>query len=256
MSFYRCFQADLHRAIASPRFCIAVIGYAVLLCINLPTNPWPEDAVYLFSLSYKYGFYIFFFLCAAIPYATSYLSDIDNNYLQSILKRVSIKTYSVSKCLSVMLSGMLAITLATLIFLLFLGIRYPTQEAFPQSYSGWDRLISDGNLFFYYAVKTGMTAMIGGSFAVIALTISTIIRNSFVVLAIPTLLYYALNEIAIIAEFPIACNIGAFLYVPVFENSFDLSLLYLLSISTFLFISATLLFYVQVGRMRKNGCCA
>lgn len=256
MIFIRCLSGDLRRAILSPRFCIAVFGYGLLLCLNLPVDPWPKDPAYLFSVSYKFGFYIFFYLCAAIPYATAFLSDIDHNYLQAILKRTSVRTYSVSKCVAVMLSGMLAVTLATAIFLVYLFVCFSSEEVIPQSYSGWDRLISDGKPVLYFIVKAGMTAMIGGLFSVIALNVSTVIRNSFVVLAAPVLLYYAWNELATLLSLPTALDIGALLYVPVFENSMTGSILYLTAITVIGLLLMTSLFEIHIRRLRRNGCCA
>lgn len=256
MRFIRCFSSDLHRAILSPRFCIGVVGYGLLLCLNLPVDPWPKDPAYLFSVSYKFGFYIFFYLCAAIPSATAFLSDIDHNYLQAILKRISVRTYSISKCLSVMLSGMLAVILATGIFGVYLFVRFSSAEAVAQSYSGWDRLISDGKPVLYFIVKAGMTATIGGLFSVIALNVSTVIRNSFVVLATPVLLYYAWNELATLLSLPVAFDIGALLYIPVFENSMTGSILYLTATAVIGLILMTVLFEIRIRRLRRNGYCA
>ncbi len=245
----------MRRAVISPRFLIACIGYWLLLCINLPINPWPADAAYYFSLSYKYGFYIFFYLCAAIPYATSFLSDVDQNNFQPILRRVSLPTYSLSKCITTALSGSLAVVAATGLFVLYLLVRFPGQMDYTQSYSGWDSLLLSGSPFVYYAAKAGMTAMLGGSFAVIALAVSTRIRNSFVVLATPVLLYYALNQIPVWINMPVFLCIGTLLYVPAFQEHYFLSMLYLAALTLLIFAAATGVFYLQMRRLRKNGYC-
>lgn len=253
--FTQCLSVDLRRSVLSGRFLAATIGFSILLCANLPLEPWPQEATYLFSISYKYGFYIFFFLCAAIPYARSYLADIDADYILNIVRRTSLLTYSLSKCIAVMVSGGLSVIVATGIFLAYLFIRFPAVSDVTISYSGWDVLISQYSALHYIAVKTLLTAVTGGNFAVVALVISTVIKNSFVVLAMPVLIYYLINELVMLFEIPMWCNMIGFLYYPVFPGHYLASLLYFIALNMIVFLVAASLFYMQMRRLRCHGYC-
>ena len=65
-SFGKALRIDLFRSVCSSRFLIAVLCYALFLCVNLPKETWPSNVMYLFRLSCSYGFYVFFFFCAVI----------------------------------------------------------------------------------------------------------------------------------------------------------------------------------------------
>lgn len=253
MRFLRCFQMDLRRAILSFRFLSAVSGYGLLLCLNLPIDPWPEESTYLFMVSYKYGFYIFYFLCAAIPFATSFLSDVDQHFLLPVVRRIPLVTYSASKCLVTAISGALAVICASLLFLLFLLVKYPLYPDNTYSYSGWDLLIPEHGFLWYFIVKVTITAILGGSMAVVALVISAKIRNSFVTLAAPVLIYYVWKEIAIAFQLPIWMDIGTWTYFPMFSDNYVLSYLCVLVFGFTLSAISYLLFYTHMRRLQKNG---
>ena len=250
--FWKTLRVDLLRAIWTPRFLCAVVGYSLFLCINLPKNTWPSNVIYLFHLSYSYGFYIFFFLCAAVPYATSYLADTEGNYLPLILRKIPTLAYSFSRCAAVAISGMLSVILSTIIFLLYLRIRFPFLTPDYISYSGWGALIEEGKILQYLCVSTYLTAAMGGVFAVISLAVSTKIRNAFVILAIPVLLYYSLGEIATLLKTPSWLDISSLLYVPFDSNHLRISLVYVTILFLLVFLLVFDTFYQHIRRL--PGC--
>lgn len=253
-SFGKALRIDLFRSVCSPRFLIAVLCYALFLCINLPKETWPSNVMYLFRLSCSYGFYVFFFLCAAIPYAASFLADTENHYLQLLLKQMPPATYSLSRCLAVAVSGFLAVSAAMGLFLLFLWLQYPFQTSDAISYSGWASLIEDGNPILYLLINVWLTGATGGVFAVLALALSTKVKNSFVVLSFPVLLYYVVSVLATTLKLPLWMDISVMLYVPVDSGNLPRSLLYVSSFLLVLFMNACLFFTWQIGRLRNNGC--
>lgn len=245
---------DLRRAVCTSKFVIAVIGYTILLVLNVPADVWPEDFFYAFSFAYKSGFYMFFPLCASIPYAAGFLADYNNGYIKHIFCRTDLKRYSVSRCIAVAISGFLAVTLATVLFVIYLRIHFSVLSETPVSYSGWDTLISDGKGIKYIFFKTLITASCGSTFAVIALALSTKIKNTFFVLAFPTLLYYAWNEITYIISVPLEFDLVSLFNVPIF-NSYNDSILYFLSLMCIISILAGNRFYINVRRLKENGYC-
>ena len=210
--------------------------------------------MYLFRLSCSYGFYVFFFLCAAIPYAASFLADTENHYLQLLLKQMPPAAYSLSRCLAVAVSGFLAVSAAMGLFLLFLWLQYPFQTSDAISYSGWASLIEDGNPILYLLINVWLTGATGGVFAVLALALSTKVKNSFVVLTFPVLLYYLVSVLATTLKLPLWMDISVMLYVPVDNGNLPRSLLYVSSSLLVLFMFACFIFTWQIGRLRNNGC--
>lgn len=124
------------------------------------------------------------------------------------------------------------------------------------SFSGWDVIITKYNSISYYVVKTFLTALYGGCFALISLVVSTIIHNSFVILALPVLIYYVINELSILFNFPLWCDFSSLIYVPIINDNLLLSFLYVLFIFLILFVVLYIIFTLRLRRLRKNGYCA
>ncbi len=246
---------DFRRAVCTWKFVIAVTGYAILLVLNIPADVWPEDFFYVFSFAYSPGFYMFFPLCASIPYAAGFLADEKDGYMKHLISRVDIKMYSLSRCISVAASGFLAVVFATILFVVYLRVRFPISDDFSISYSGWNTMIQDGKGMIFIVIKTLMTATCGSSFAVIALVASTRIKNTFFVLALPTLLYYAWNEITFIVSVPLEFDLVSLFNVPVWK-SYSYSLLYFSGLMCLISVIAGSRFYVGVRRLKENGYCA
>ena len=252
----RCLSTDLRRAILSVRFLVAAVGFAVLLDLNLPPDPWPEEAPYLFSLTYKYGFYSFFLVCAAIPYAGSYLADLEGGYIKCLVRRVPLWAYSLSRCLAVLLSGALAVLIGTGLFVGDLYLRFPAHSGTAISYSGWDALLGQGKVWQYILLKAMLTAALGGNFAVLALVLSTAVQNSFVVLAAPLLLFYFCNELSSLLPLPVWCLPAQMLYLPAFSGHMAGSLGYFAGMQLAVFALAVRGFHRQMRRLRSHGYCS
>ncbi len=252
-SLGKTLRIDLFRAFFAPRFWIAVLCYALFLYINLPKNTWPANVLYLFRLSCSYGFYIFFLLCAAIPYATSFLADTEHHYLPLILRNIPAPIYSLSRCLSVAASGMLAVLLSLGIFLGWLCLRFPFQTSDYISYSGWAYLIEAGKPVQYLLINIWMTALMGGAFACIALAVSAHIHNSFVVLAVPVLLYYVLGELATLLKLPYWLDVSTLLYVPYDSNRLPASFALTTGFYLLIILLAFTSFYLRVRRLVRHG---
>lgn len=252
----RCLRVDLRRAVCSLRFLVAVAGFAVLLDLNLPPDPWPREAPYLFSLTYKYGFYCFFLVCAAIPHAGSWLADLEGGYVKCLVRRVPLGICSLSRCFAVLLSGALAVSAGTALFVGDLYLRFPASAGVSVSYSGWDALLGQGSVWQYILTKALLTALLGGNFAVLALLLSTVVRNSFVVLAAPLLLFYFCNELSTLLPLPAWCFPTQMLYVLPFADHMAGSLAFFAAEQLAVFTLSTLAFYAQMRRLRSRGYCS
>ena len=88
----------------------------------------------------------------------------------------------------------------------------------------------------------------------LALALSTKVKNSFVVLSFPVLLYYLVSVLATTLTLPLWMDISVMLYVPVDNGNLPGSLLYVSSFLLVLFMFACFIFTWQIGRLRNNGC--
>ena len=192
---------DLRRALLSPRTLFVALVYGVLLSLGA-TETWNDSAAYQFAFSYKTGFYILFYLCAVLPYGCGYLEDRLSGYWRFLQTRCSSTRYSVSKVLATALSGALVVLAGS----------------FRVDYSGYDAIISMGHPYLYFLVKSLISAALGSAFAVVALYLSTFLRNMIATLAVPLVLYYTVNELTVFGLIPNFLSPTVMMYRPPLES--------------------------------------
>ena len=175
---------DLRRALLSPRTLFVALAYGVLLSLGA-TETWNDSAAYQFAFSYKTGFYILFYLCAVLPYGCGYLEDRLSGYWRFLQTRCSSTRYSVSKVLVTALSGALVVLAGSL-----------------------------GRPYLYFFVKSLLSAALGSAFAVVALYLSTFLRNMIATLAVPLVLYYTINELTVFGLIPDFLSPTVMMYRP------------------------------------------
>lgn len=92
----RLLLAECRRAVISKRFAIAVLGYATALCLSA-TEFWNDSAVYNFAIAYKASFYMLCFVCAALPFADSFLQDRKSGAYRCICTRSGMTAFCAAK---------------------------------------------------------------------------------------------------------------------------------------------------------------
>ena len=204
---------DLRRALLSPRTLLVALAYGVLLSLGA-TETWNDSAAYQFAFSYKTGFYILFYLCAVLPYGCGYLEDRLSGYWRFFQTRCSSTRYSVSKVLVTALSGALVVLAGSFLFVVILRLQYPADNDFRVDYSGYDAIISMGRPYLYFFVKSLLSAALGSAFAVVALYLSTFLRNMIATLAVPLVLYYTINELTVFGLIPDFLSPTVMMYRP------------------------------------------
>ena len=178
------------------------------------TETWNDSAAYQFAFSYKTGFYILFYLCAVLPYGCGYLEDRLSGYWRFLQTRCSSTRYSVSKVLVTALSGALVVLAGSFLFVVILRLQYPADNDFRVDYSGYDAIISMGRPYLYFFVKSLLSAALGSAFAVVALYLSTFLRNMIATLAVPLVLYYTINELTVFGLIPDFLSPTVMMYRP------------------------------------------
>ncbi len=248
----RLIFTELKRAVRSKRFLIAVIGYALLLCMGV-TEYWNDSAVYNFSIAYKTAFYMACFLCAALPFADSFLQDCRSGFWRSVVLRSGISQFCIAKPIVVFLSGFLAVTFASCLFICYLLIVFPIDNEFHIDYSGYDALLNEGRYVLYFGVKILLTAWSSAMMAVICLALSNIMKNTYALLVAPPLLYYVQNEIANAYLSP-EWQLTRMLYTPLETfGSMANNILVSLSLWSCIAAFAGFLFYLQARRILRNA---
>lgn len=244
---------DLRRSILSLKTIFVGIAYGILLSFGA-TETWNDSAAYQFAFSYKTGFYILFYLCAVLPYGCGYLEDRLSGYWRFLRVRKSHSAYSVSKVISTVLSGSLVIFLGTYTFVGILLLQYPVDNTFFIDYDGYDALIKMGHPYLYFFVKALISAALGSTFAVVALYLSTFLRNTIATLALPLVLYYVINELNVFGIIPSFLSPTVMMYRPPLEGTgLGGNILYTLLFCGVIVLLTWWLFDERVRKEFENG---
>ena len=72
--------------------------------------------------------------------------------------------------------------------------------------------------YLYFLVKSLISAALGSAFAVVALYLSTFLRNMIATLAVPLVLYYTVNELTVFGLIPNFLSPTVMMYRPPLES--------------------------------------
>lgn len=244
---------DLKRAFFSPAFWITALVYGVLLSLGA-TETWNRSAAYQFAFSYKTGFYILFYLCAVLPYGSSFLFDFQSGYWKFLSVRTSVARYTVSKVLVTALSAVAVVFIGSFVFVAILLIQYPVDNDFYIAYDGYDAIISDGYPFLYFVVKALLSGALGSMFSVIALYISTFLQNKIATISIPLILYYVTNELTVFGVIPFSLSPTVMMYQPPIRGTrLCFNVMYTLLYCILIIIIVGKLFGGRMRRLFEHG---
>lgn len=204
-------REELYRAIHNRSFLLAlVLGIVALWYGFISSNPWPppkylllgehplENNAYdtwLFAFSGPWG--LIAPLIAVLPFADSLVVDRTQGYLRHVLVRNSHRRYLLAKFLANLLAGGLAIALPMLLLFVFTSLQYPRGLP-PLDHA---RTFVSGPLAHIYRIapdlyvlfRVGLGFLFGAIYATLGLAISFLVKNRYLVLATPFLLYTIAN---------------------------------------------------------------
>ena len=142
------------------------------------------DAMMTFSLSRSMGMLTYVApLFSAIPFAAGFCSDWNSGFAGAAAMRAGNRRYVLSKTLACALSGGLVPAAATLAFIVFLNLRFPTDPELMAAFAETDpfcRVLTMGapaGLIFYYAGVILMQFMAGTCWAMTGLAFSAFVPN-------------------------------------------------------------------------------
>lgn len=217
------------------------------------------DVLYLYRVAHVQGFSMLSMIFATLPYATSFCTDWNNQFIRSTVIRTNIKSYGISKVFASALAGGSAVALGEILFILLLRLYLPlVNRESPMfenavSDSAYGSLLSEGNFTAYFAAKILINFFAAAFFAVLALGISTYLTNIFVTFASPILSYYFFIKLTSIIGLPDWFNLKHVLFgtFPIGKPIF--SLLYSAFFVTLLCILMGILIVHQIQRRLEHG---
>ncbi len=198
----KIFNEELDRAFHNPRFFIVLALALASFFIGTYRSPIPTFSPnivlhpvnrLIHNLYYgEFGFLAA--LLATLPFADTFLEDLNQGFLRLIVQRTPYRKYLIAKILAVALAGGLSLLLAVLIVFLA-GLSSPgdwktmtssSGSAFyvgePQGPLGLSYTLSP---IFYLLYLLASAFGFGAVYALMGLAISTFIHNRYVVLAAP-----------------------------------------------------------------------
>jgi hypothetical protein len=200
------YREEFSRAFSSKRWWLIALLAALSFAYGLSRaveaqQGSPVGAVIIWQLILWRGAYGFFAaLTAALPFADSLLTDRRHHFIDQVLVRSTYRDYLKAKTLATLVSGMAAVMLPAVILLagclLFIP---PAPPVVPELYFGLNEILNPNVIEAgtalaiseagYLAICLGMLALFGAAYALLGLASSFVIRNPFVVMGLPFIVY-------------------------------------------------------------------
>lgn len=196
---YHLLIVDIKRALYSKGFAVSVFSIAVLYFFsagNLVYNCDNSLEVYNWAISSTFS--VFPFLLCSFPYATSFVTDQNNNYTYMISTKTGISNYAASKSIVTCVSGFLALFAGECLFVFLTALFIPLTNLDPDFLAqastqfAYGTLLSCHNDISFFLLTIINRSLIGGILSLLALLISVKIPNVFVVAFSPIVIYYLL----------------------------------------------------------------
>jgi len=149
-------------------------------------------------------------LIAVLPFSDSFVLDRTYGYLNFILARSSYRKYLISKFLANLLSGGISLAIPLILIYIYTNIYYP--RGFPSLVEAripYDPMPGPlGQLYrhnpdMYILFLVGLAFVFGSVYATLALAISSLVHNRYVVLSSPFLLYMVASFILAVLQMEI-----------------------------------------------------
>lgn len=191
-------KMDTKRAFFNIKFLVLIIATAALWYMNTRRFMREEDvlAIFFAAVGRSTITYISPAVCSAV-YSLSVCEEFQNNEIRNILCRVSLKKYVISKVFVCMMGTIVAYFLGTMCYILFELTQHPLVSANSMAVENLREITSFHVLLPEYtlgfiALQILLNGICCGCMAVIALGISPYIRDGFLVLCFPSVLFFLL----------------------------------------------------------------
>lgn len=201
-------KEELNRAFRNPRFLIVIVLALAIFGIGTYRSPFlfggqAMHPVNRLLLNLYYGDFGFLApLLATLPFADSFLDDLNQGFLRQIVQRVPYRKYKTAKIIAVVLTGGFSLVLAVLLVFVA-GLAGATDWESTAYFSGYVNPLTEpwgplggmypANPIFYLFYVLASAFGFGAVQALMGLAFSTIIQNRYVVLAMPLVIVQILD---------------------------------------------------------------
>ena len=255
------FKRELKRAICSWYFVLATIILYISLFIGVIFDVLyskGENLLVLIIITLIIGTSIIVIpVVCGIPYGTSFCIDYESGYFEFAITRTSIRNYVLTKIVVGFISGASVVLAAIVLFSLSCILVRPSvlQSVDYVNYSlgeYWVLLLNDKKDIIVFLFRVLMLCVFGGIWPVISLGMSIIIKNKYIIMAVPFLVSEIMSYITQLSgaySFDLS-NIP--LQGPVESMSFG-GVPFALAYSLLIITIMTCMFWVGVERKLKHG---
>lgn len=216
LEFYRAFHSVWYvvalliaTAIVLVQFFTQVVPLAQAIGsgynIDYPHSVFNTALMYMLNSHYSYIFYYSIILIAALPHTVSYFSDIKDGYIKNITTRMDRKGYLVGKYLAVFVSSGSICIIPLIINIYLTAMIIPSlipqcgTHTFPVTGSG--RCFAEGLFrtypYLYTLLYLVIDFFITGLYNCIALAVSSVVNNRYIVMFLPFLIFIVFQTVII-----------------------------------------------------------
>lgn len=124
--FFSFFGVDLRRSLTSTNILISSIATTFFLLLSVFEDMkgfWSSgkiDIIYLYNTAINSDLSIIILVLGAIPFASSFLEDMESNFLTYVICRGNTFVYCLSKIVTCMFVGVMSIVIGQVLFIISL----------------------------------------------------------------------------------------------------------------------------------------
>lgn len=262
-------RTELKKIILSPQYMICVILLFILLMIG--TVGFWSDTLDSETISMLVHFvdawdtfgnvYIAVPLLATVPVTFLLHDELNSGYIHLSLIRAGKGKYIITKTVTGILSGMLMVLSAELLFTVALVILTPGRINFldqqqilgdePSFYLG---LVNSGKGYILYMIWTLLAGLYGAVFSVMAVATSAVAKNKYVATVIPFLIFLLVENVIFHFMFiPLVLRAGfEAIFYPHFTLEWMSGIPISLSAALIWILASTALFWIVMYRRIKG----
>lgn len=209
----RSFGKSLKSAVFSVNFLIS-FAVGLILLVSPKLNQIVMCLKYGMKMHWLYfpdlvlingSFTIFAPILAAFPYTSKFCEEYESGYIKSILTRERPVRYLLTRFLANGVAGGLALTLPLALFICFslaTGIPYSTNDV-PEGFATvYERTIFEQSQFLWGGIAVLLIFLLlaflsGAVWANVGLCLSAFVRNKYLAVGFPLVLYYGITVILV-----------------------------------------------------------
>lgn len=267
----RLLLMDLQRAFSGIRFWALAAGVAALyFCNTLAESIFmdhfmlQESVMAAISISRGTFFTQMMLILATLAYGDSFCEDWKNRNIRNVIVRSNPAAYAVSKMISCAVSAFAVLFVGNLLFVLLEGVLTQNMNGDEnsitaaenlQQLSAFDQLKVQHKYGIWIGMQAARNALEGTVFATMALTLSAVMTNPFVVLTFPIFLYFFTQIILQTGKVPDMVNFSVLYEVDgvCIGQSVALHMIWTVAITILLCVVFGYFFLRGVRRKFENG---